>query len=71
MAKVKQPAEAAGAGRLDEAVGVACLALFLLLLAALLSYSPDDPTFGVAAPPGRVANVVGMVGAYAAGAVVE
>jgi len=74
MARVTRLTEAAAASgpprRLDEAVAILFLGLFLLLLAALLSYSPTDPAFGVAAPE-RVGNVVGMVGAYTAGAVME
>ena len=73
MAKVKKLTEEtpARSRRLDEAVAILLLGLFLLLLAALLSYSPTDPTFGVSAPPGRVGNVVGIVGAYTAGVVME
>jgi len=57
--------------RIDEAIGLALLCLFLLLLAALLSYSPDDLSFNVAASRDEVANVVGLAGSYGAGLVMD
>ncbi|MGD2063278.1 MAG: DNA translocase FtsK 4TM domain-containing protein, partial [Nitrospirota bacterium] len=75
MAKKKTdspPAEAPTAPRpIDEALGLALLCLFLLLLAALLSYSPNDLSFNVAAPRDEVANLVGLAGSYAAGLVMD
>ena len=74
MAKKIDPPEANTAmapRRVDEALGLALLCLFLLLLAALLSYSPTDSSFNVAAPRDEVANVVGLAGSYTAGLIMD
>jgi len=77
MAKIKTKTDTPDAAaqarprRIDEAIGLALLCLFLLLLAALLSYSPDDLSFNVAAPRDEVANVVGLAGSYSAGLVMD
>jgi len=77
MAKIKNKTDTPDAAaearprRIDEAIGLALLCLFLLLLAALLSYSPDDLSLNVAAPRDAVANVVGLAGSYSAGLVME
>jgi len=77
MAKIKTKTDTPDAAaqarprRIDEAIGLALLCLFLLLLAALLSYSPDDLSFNVAASRNEVANVVGLAGSYSAGLVMD
>jgi len=77
MAKIKPKTDTPDAAaqarprRIDEAIGLALLCLFLLLLAALLSYSPDDLSFNVAAPRDEVGNVVGLAGSYSAGLVMD
>jgi len=77
MAKIKTKTDTPDAAaqarprRIDEAIGLALLCLFLLLLAALLSYSPDDLSFNVAASRDEVANVVGLAGSYSAGLVMD
>jgi len=45
-----------------------CAALALVLLIALGSYDPQDPSFSFTGEPGRVANLVGPAGAWLADA---
>src|SRR5580658_6069052 len=55
--------------RLNELVGLLLFAAALLLLLALVSYSPHDPSLNTAAPAPESRpphNWIGMVGAYAA-----
>ncbi|HEY2461392.1 MAG TPA: DNA translocase FtsK [Candidatus Acidoferrum sp.] len=58
-----------GNKRLNELVGFLCLTLAVLIGLALISYSPHDVSFNVAAPPadGPLArNWIGPIGSYGA-----
>jgi DNA segregation ATPase FtsK/SpoIIIE, S-DNA-T family len=60
--------------RLNELIGFLCITLAILTALALISYSPHDPAFNVAAPPadGPLAhNWIGPVGAYGADALFQ
>jgi S-DNA-T family DNA segregation ATPase FtsK/SpoIIIE len=51
--------------RLNELVGMVMLACGLLLLLALVSYHPSDPSFNTAVSSGaRAQNLIGLLGAY-------
>ncbi len=52
--------------RLNELVGLLWMALALLLLLSLGSYSPADSSFNVASASDSVNNLVGTLGAYTA-----
>ena len=52
--------------KMQELMGLLCLASSLLLFLALISYSARDPSFSVAAPATAYANWVGRIGALAA-----
>ena len=55
--------------RLNELVGFLCITLAVLMALALISYSPRDAAFNVAAPTpegGPARNWIGPVGAYGA-----
>lgn len=41
-----------------------CVGLAALLLVALVSYDPGDPSFSVASEPGPVSNRIGPIGAW-------
>ena len=61
-----------GNRRLNELVGFVCLAASLIFFLALLSYTPQDESFNVSAPPAATAagtaahNWIGPVGAHLA-----
>ncbi len=52
--------------RVQEALGGACMATGLVLLLALASYNPADPSLNTAAPAGSVTNWLGIPGSYTA-----
>jgi S-DNA-T family DNA segregation ATPase FtsK/SpoIIIE len=56
-----------GNKRLNELIGFLCISLAVLMALALISYSPHDSAFNVAAPApdgGPARNWIGPVGAY-------
>jgi S-DNA-T family DNA segregation ATPase FtsK/SpoIIIE len=58
-----------GSKRLNELVGFLLFVSALLILLALVSYSPNDPSLNTAAPPPEVRaphNWIGVVGAFGA-----
>jgi DNA segregation ATPase FtsK/SpoIIIE, S-DNA-T family len=65
--KQKSTLSAAVARSLREGTLWVLAALGLILLLALLSYHPDDPTFADTGGPGPVGNWIGPVGARLAG----
>jgi S-DNA-T family DNA segregation ATPase FtsK/SpoIIIE len=65
--KQKRTLSAAVARSLREGTLWVLAALGLILLLALLSYHPDDPTFADTGGPGPVGNWIGPVGARLAG----
>ena len=52
--------------RLNELIGFLCIAVAVLIAAALLSYNPHDASFNVSASGRPPANWIGPVGAYGA-----
>ncbi len=55
--------------RLNELVGFLCVTLAVLLALSMISYSPGDPSFNVAAPSlsgHAVRNWIGPAGSYTA-----
>ena len=50
--------------RLSELIGLAILCLSILLLASLLSYSPEDPNF-IFPENAEIKNLLGAKGSYA------
>jgi S-DNA-T family DNA segregation ATPase FtsK/SpoIIIE len=53
--------------RLNELIGFLCIITAFLISGALLSYSPKDPSFNVAASPNvPIQNWIGPVGSYGA-----
>jgi len=63
----KSTLSAAVARSLREGTLWVLAALALILLLALMSYHPDDPTFADTGAPGPVGNWIGPVGAWLAG----
>ena len=63
-----------GNKRLNELIGFLCISLAVLMALALISYSPHDAAFNVAAPTpdgGAARNWIGPVGAYSADALFQ
>ena len=61
-----------GNKRLNELIGFLCIVASLLIAGALISYSPKDPSFNVAASPNvPVQNWIGPVGSYGADGVFQ
>jgi S-DNA-T family DNA segregation ATPase FtsK/SpoIIIE len=60
--------------RLNELIGFLCITLAVLMALALISYSPHDAAFNVAAPPpdgSPARNWIGPVGAYSSDALFQ
>ena len=60
--------------RLNELIGFLCITLAVLMALALISYSPHDAAFNVAAPApdgGPARNWIGPVGAYSSDALFQ
>jgi S-DNA-T family DNA segregation ATPase FtsK/SpoIIIE len=60
--------------RLNELIGFLCITLAVLMALALISYSPHDAAFNVAAPApdgGPARNWIGPVGAYSSDAMFQ
>jgi S-DNA-T family DNA segregation ATPase FtsK/SpoIIIE len=60
--------------RLNELIGFLCITLAVLMALALISYSPRDAAFNVAAPPpdgSPARNWIGPVGAYSSDALFQ
>ncbi len=60
--------------RLNELIGFLCITLAVLMALALISYSPHDAAFNVAAPPtdgSPARNWIGPVGAYGSDALFQ
>jgi S-DNA-T family DNA segregation ATPase FtsK/SpoIIIE len=63
-----------GNKRLNELIGFLCITLAVLMALALISYSPHDAAFNVAAPApdgGPARNWIGPVGAYCSDALFQ
>jgi S-DNA-T family DNA segregation ATPase FtsK/SpoIIIE len=52
--------------RLNEAGGIVCVLATLFYLLCLVSYSPGDPSFNTAGPPGPAQNLAGRAGSHIA-----
>ncbi|MEK6692993.1 MAG: DNA translocase FtsK 4TM domain-containing protein [Nitrospirota bacterium] len=53
-------------GPLDEALGIALIALSIIITISLLSYSSIDPSFNTAGGDRKVSNYIGVFGSYLA-----
>lgn len=66
-----RPPSAAGRRRADELIGIGLLVMSLALLLSLVSFSPQDAAWNVAAPAHQTSNWIGKAGAYVADMVLQ